>query len=135
MSYRKTVYYILTLALVVEILFFVPSCTNFDGKFCTILLNLNFLVEPLGFGLLSIIPVLIILLFTKQQVFTTWKKFAIPYIALSTLLLIFAGNSGGGFGFGSIIDSREGISIILSILFFVISIFLIAIKSWRLRDR
>ena len=89
--------------------------------------------QPLVFLFLSLILIFFIFIFTNPQVFTTWKKFAIPYIAISALILIFASDSGGSWGVGSIIDDREGISIILSILFFVISLILIAVKSWRLR--
>jgi len=82
---------------------------------------------------LSFVVTLSILFFLENMVFTTWKKFAIPYIIISVLILIFAGNSGGGWGVGSIIDDREGIAMILSALFLIISLLIIAIKSWRLR--
>ncbi len=76
-----------------------------------------------------------ILLFLKKQIFTAWKKFAIYFIAISAIWIIIAPEGcGGGFGgFGGCVFDKETTAMFTAGLFFIISLFIIAIKSWRLR--
>lgn len=73
-----------------------------------------------------------LLLFIRQEVFHSWKKFAIVYLPVAAILLfIAAGESGGGIGFARI--DGEIISWFLSGIFLFISLLIICIKSWKLR--
>lgn len=74
-----------------------------------------------------------ILVFTHEEVFHSWKKFALGYLPVAAIILfITAGESGGGIGAARI--DGEIISWFLSGLFLFISLIIIAVKSWKLRE-
>ncbi len=131
MNYRKTVTYILIPAVILVILLLIAP-SNRGVPVFDILLDTNSFTEPLGIALLGIIPTMIILLFTPKKVFMIWKKFAVPYIVIAAILLFFAGDGGGGFLGGSLVDG-EILAWFFAILFFIISITIIGIKSFMLR--
>lgn len=84
-------------------------------------------------GIIAIIS--FILLFLKKQIFTTWRKFAIYFIAISAIWIIIAPEGcGSGFGgFGGCVFDKETTAMFTAGLFLVISLLLIALKSWKLR--
>jgi len=91
--------------------------------------------DPLFLTSLSLSIIFLILLFTKEAVFNSWKKFGIWYIPLAAVLIFLApSSSGGSFGYSMGFD-REAVSMFTSALFLIISLLIIAIKSWRLRGK
>lgn len=85
--------------------------------------------------LASLLCSVLLLRLKSNEAFQTWKKFAKIYLSIAfAIVLLFAFSSGGGgnFGLGGGMDT-EGATIFLSGLFFLISLIIIAIKSWRLR--
>jgi len=89
--------------------------------------------QPIGIGGLSLSLIFLILLFTKEAVFNTWKKFGIWYVPLTALLIFIApSSSGGSFGYSMGFD-REGVTMFLSALFLIISLFIIGIKTAKLK--
>ena len=95
----------------------------------------NTIGQPLVLFLGSLSLIFLILLFTKEAVWITWKKFGIWYIPLAALLIfITPSSSGGSFGYSMGLD-REGVTMFFSALFLIISLIIIAIKSWKLRGK
>ena len=87
----------------------------------------------LFFFFISIFILSLITYFLKEQVFRTWLHFAYGWIPLSLLFVYIASqSSGGGFGIPNVFDT-ESVSMIFSVLFFIISLILIFIKSIMLR--
>jgi len=135
MSYRKK---IVTLLLVSVGLFIFAFLTDpISGNFCEpINYDCNKLLKSdFGVGLFLFSAVFTSLsltfLFTKQAVFRTWSKFAIPYLILAIALITISPSSNPGI-YG--LDS-ELIAWFTSGLFLIISLLIIAIKSWKLRGK
>ncbi len=78
-----------------------------------------------------------ILLFLKKQIFNSWVKFAILFIILSAIWITFVpSNCGGGWGgFGGCTFDKETVAMFTAGLFLMISILIIAIKSYKLRKK
>ena len=64
-------------------------------------------------------------------VFSAWSNFALTWISISILLIVISPSSSAPF---QIID-KEFVAIVLSLLFTVISLILIAYKSFALRKK
>ncbi|MBM2817858.1 MAG: hypothetical protein HW401_448 [Parcubacteria group bacterium] len=84
--------------------------------------------EPLTFGLIPFIPLLILLLFFPKEVFNTWKKFALVIIPISAIIII-----------ATPVDcknilclNKEPMAWILSIIFALISLIIVIYKSLRM---
>ncbi len=88
--------------------------------------------QPLILFSLSISLLSIILYFLREEVFRSWARFAKWYLSASVVLLVLGSNQHGGYISGGLND-RESMTWFLAGLFFVISLFLIATKSWKLR--
>jgi hypothetical protein len=72
--------------------------------------------------------------FMREEVYKTWVRFAIWWLAISMLLILIMPESETG-GFGPQISFGKGDVALLTCVFFVIvSIFLIAWKYWRVRN-
>ncbi|MFC1775669.1 hypothetical protein ACFLY0_02360 [Patescibacteria group bacterium] len=99
--------------------------------FCVNCYGLADVGQPLSLLFLSLVVIFTFLFFAKKMVFTTWKKFAIPYLIFSTIILLIPSGGMGGFMGGG--PDNEFFAIILSGLFLIISLLIIAIKSWKLR--
>jgi len=77
----------------------------------------------------------LILLFLREEIFKSWKTFAIWWIPLSALFILSAPSSGGGsIGIGGGID-REIVTWWFAGLFLIISLVLIIYKSIALRRK
>ncbi len=132
MNYKKTLGIIVltSLAIFLSTIF---VCYSSWGDICRPITNesiaLFLILLPISLFLTSLI-----LLFTREEVFHSWKKFVIGYLPIALILLFLtAGESGGGIGFAAI--DGEIISWWLAGLFLIISLLIIGIKSWKLRDR
>ena len=97
-----------------------PTCIN----------NFTWIGNGLFYGMSALSLIFFILIFT-QQAFSTWKKFAIWFIPLVTLLFIFYPDPGSGDYFS---PYPEQIFRWVSILYVVISILIIALKTIRQRS-
>lgn len=82
-------------------------------------------------GMSALALVFFILIFT-QQAFYAWKKFAIWFIPLATLLFIFYPDPGSGDYFS---PYPEQIFRWVSILYVIISILIIALKAIRQKSK
>ena len=79
----------------------------------------------------------LLLLFCKEQIFRSWLRFTKYYLPIALLLILTSSSGGGGMfagGLGTGFD-REGMIWFTAGLFFVISVIMIAIKSWKLRGK
>lgn len=92
-----------------------PTCIN----------NLTLIGDGLFYGMSALSFVFFILLFTPNT-FQVWKRFAIWFIPLATLLFIFYPNPGSGDYFS---PYPEQIFKWVSVLYVVISILIIASKT------
>jgi len=107
MSYRKKILLILLVSLLI-----------------TISMHLNRSFTSLGSSLyyfsLVLSAILFAMLFLKEEVFNTWKKFVIIYVPVSILIIIFSPGGGGFIPFGY----RDFFSYYLPISLFATSIFM-----------
>ncbi len=89
--------------------------------------------EPIVLLSFSTLPVLFLLLFTKQAVYETWKKFALIFIPI-TIVWIFTAPSSCG-GYLPMCITKELASMFSAGLFFLISLLIIIIKSIKLTEK
>lgn len=80
-------------------------------------------------GSSAIFIVSILLFFVREEVFNSWKTFAYWWIPLSVLLILAAPSQGGGL----ISIDRELVTWWMAGLFFLLSLLIIAVKSYKLR--
>lgn len=99
--------------------------------------KLNFLEywdsDPLVNIAIPIFVIAFILLFLRVETLYSWLIFSLVSVPL-ILKIIFSISTEGGLGLSPIFG-RDMVSIVFAILFFVLSLLLIAYKSWRLRKR
>src|SRR3989338_9344774 len=89
--------------------------------------------EPLFVIALSLLFVSFFLFLVREGVFRAWLRFAYWWIPVSLVFIYLAGGwSGGGFGIPAVLD-QEFVSLILSGLFVLISLLLIAYKYFASR--
>ena len=81
--------------------------------------------EPLTFGLIPFIPLLIILFFFSKEIFKTWGKFALVIIPLSIIVIISTPVSCHSI----LCFNKELMAWSLSILFLILSLIIIIYKS------
>lgn len=93
------------------------SCINFYER----------LGDPLFYGM-SALAFIFIVLFFKPLAFPSWKKFAIWFIPLATLMFIFYSEPGSGDYFS---PYPEQVFQWVSIAYVVISLFIIVYKSLK----
>lgn len=138
MNYRKKLYIYIGITIVAFVVSVILGlydlfgvCTPFSSYAC--LKIARFWAEALFPSSISLSLIFLILLFTKEAVFNSWKKFGVWYIPLAALLIfITPSSSGGSFGFSMGID-REGVTMFTSAIFLIVSILIIIVKSWKLR--
>ncbi|NTV21980.1 MAG: hypothetical protein HGB03_00195 [Candidatus Yonathbacteria bacterium] len=106
------------------------------GVFCGDILG-EMIGQTLGFFSLAALLPVIILSFMKEEVYERWWKFAKKYLIISAILIVITPSTSsgmlGGLGAGGGYD-REGMIWFLTGLFFVISVILIPVKAWQLRN-
>jgi hypothetical protein len=101
------------------------SCQNYQPEWVQIPLLFFAAIFVLG------IP----LYFLKEVVYLAWRKFALWYLPIVAVILMFSSNSGGnGFNPGYGFDT-ESLTFFFSGLFALISLVIIAVKSWKLRGK
>lgn len=106
----------------------INSC---NSRFCRYVL-VDAVGIPLIFFSLSVLPLSAILYFLREEVFRSWARFAKWYLIASLVLLVLGSNQHGGY-ISTGLNDRESMTWFLSGLFFVVSLILIAYKSFRLR--
>ncbi len=102
------------------------------SSFCDILLLDEGVGQPLFFFSLSVLPLSAILYFLREEVFCSWSRFTKWYLSLAAIAIFLSLGSHGGWGVGNIF-STELVTMWSAGLFFLISLFLIVIKSLKLR--
>ena len=85
--------------------------------------------------MIILVPLVILLLFLRQEVFKTWSKFAMVAIPLAVIWIALTPVQSGSSAIAGlgIAEDRESVTWIVSILFLVISLIIIAVKSYKLR--
>ena len=101
------------------------------SKFCRKILE-DAVGVPLALLSLSLLPISSLLYFLREEVFCSWFSFARWYLSLAAIAIFLSLSSHGGWGVGNIFDT-ELVTMWSAGLFFLTSLFLIAIKSWKLR--
>lgn len=93
--------------------------------------NFNEIIQVVLIFSIPIIIVSFVLLFFQEQVFRAWSKFTIIFLPIAVILIVITPSTTGS------IDpiEREPLTLFLSVIFLIISIFIIAIKSFRLRSK
>lgn len=81
---------------------------------------------------LSFSIIFVMLIFVKQQAFKIWLKFSIIFLPIAVILFMIAPTTGGDFFFP--IDKKI-VSLFFAITFLIVSILIIAIKSFQLRGK
>lgn len=137
MGYRKKVFYITGVSICGFLAGILLANLREAGicgtPFCRDIIG-DMIGVPVGFFSMILFTLSFILLFTREAVFYSWKKFAIVYLPIAAILLFLtAGESGGGIGFAAI--DGEIISWWLAGLFLSISLLIIGSKSWKLRGK
>ena len=100
-----------------------------ENRDCIYPLAFNF-GEPLMFGLIPVTIAPIAMLFSSESVFKLWKKFALVYVPLSVLWIIFSPVSCNAPA--NMCFDKEMISWITSVGFLVITLGIIIYKKFRL---
>lgn len=102
------------------------------SSFCNTLFLDEGIGQPLFFFSLSLLPTLILLYFLREEVFRSWFRFTKWYLSFAAIAIFLSLGSHGGWGVGNIF-STELVTMWSAGFFFLISLFLIVIKSWKLR--
>lgn len=79
----------------------------------------------------SLVIIFISLVFVKEQVFRIWLKTAIIFVPIAIFIFLISPVTGGDLFFP--IDKKV-VSLFLASVFLVVSLFIIAIKSFKLRQ-
>ncbi len=80
--------------------------------------------EPLFYMSVSLFVVSLIVYFVREEIFHSWIKFTYYWILISIFLVLIIPGGGGNGAFPSLIDA-ESISILMSGLYFIISLILV----------
>ena len=91
-------------------------------------------ITPIFFLFLPLFILSLITYWMREEVFRAWLRFAYWWIPLTMVLVLMTRDSSGGFGIPSIV-TRESVSMIFSALFLIISLILIAYKSFAIRKK
>ncbi|MFC1775338.1 hypothetical protein ACFLY0_00665 [Patescibacteria group bacterium] len=139
-NYKKIdlVLFFISICIIIPAIVFDPVvdyfCPTYDqgGREC-----INFasnIIEPVFWSFLALLPVTIALFFLRREVFVAWVKFAaigFPIMLAGLLYTFNMPQSTGSFMGGP--SESEIASVVLPGLFLIISLLIIAIKSWKLR--
>lgn len=91
----------------------------------------NFLIIYFMLSFVLLIPSLFLFI-VKSAVYRSWRLFAIIFFPISLLLIASAPEYCGAI---VCLLTREAVTLYMSILFLIISLCIIAIKSWKLRGK
>ena len=91
--------------------------------------NFNNIAQVAGFFSISIFIISLILLFSREEIFHTWKKFAIIYILLSLIIITLAPTSAPNI----ISFDKESATLWLAVIFLIVSLAIIIVKTVKLR--
>jgi len=138
MKYRKKIGIILLLAFVLFLIGIALDKSHIiglcDKRALSCRQSLDSIGKPLEvFFFYSIFP-FFALLFVKKAVYESWKKFATYFLPIAAVWVLLAPESSGG-PFKIPLDSRPQVIFFLSILFLIISLLIIIIKSIKLAGK
>ncbi|MCK9351563.1 MAG: hypothetical protein WCT49_00615 [Candidatus Paceibacterota bacterium] len=108
------------------------SAVGFFDDLCHNSSNIQLFTQPIALLSLSLIIILPPLYFFRGEIYLAWRKFTLWYLPIVAILLIIARPSGGGMSFGF---DRESLSFHFSAYFVIVSLVIIAVKSWKLRGK
>lgn len=73
-----------------------------------------------------------ILLFLRAEIFKSWLIFSAWFLPLSILFIFLAPEYSNAF---DIVPDKEITTMLMSAIFFLISLIIVAVKSWKLRGK
>jgi hypothetical protein len=142
MSYKKIIGGLFIVSLVLAVAGFILAnpvsvgiCNEIEYTCRSLVVNTVFSVWVLS---LSLAIISFVLLFLRKEIFHTWGiYFASWFIPMSAYLIYLApSNCGGGFGImGGCLVDREFTTLFMAGTFLIISILIIAIKSYKLHQK
>jgi len=107
----------------------------FDSNICSSGQCFDFIYDvlfPTAWIIFAVLGFSILMRVMNEKIFRAWAHFMIWFVPVSILLIVVSPNTGGGFLYPS---QREMLSILLPILFSVISFIIIAWKYFATRSR
>lgn len=136
MSYKKKSYWILLgsiVGFIIAVVLTSPSSLGLcpaGDRFCFDPYD-EIIGQPLGIFSVCLFFLSLILLIMHEQVFRVWLKFAVIFLPVAIILIAITPSTSGS------IDpiEREPVTLFLAVVFFVTSLIIIAIKSFRLRGK
>ncbi len=82
------------------------------------------------------IPILLLLVLSREEIFLGWWKFSVVWVLLSGFVIALTPEYGGGGGFGLDLSfHRELVGQFMATGYFIISLLIIAWKSFQLRGK
>jgi hypothetical protein len=140
MNYKKQIK-IISLLFVTYLILLATYLIVYQNDFCS---GINDCLKGMIFGApyqYSVLPVVslflcfFVSLFVKEAAYLSWRKFALWYLPIVTILIFVVGGTGSsGFNPGMGFD-RESLTFFFSGLFVFISLILITYKSIKLRGK
>ena len=134
MSYRKNIFILLFITGLAVLLGLITSfpdslglCKENNGFTCLEQFSRT-TGEPLLFASPFIFLTLLILYFTSEDTFNTWKKFGLAGFILGLILVILTPSDCNG-GWITICLTKTFTSLLIGVLFLVISLIIILVKS------
>lgn len=112
-------------------------CANNATEYRDCITLVNNISEPIFWTFLPLLLITPILFFVRRETFFAWAKFAGVAFPLMLATMVYTFNYGKvyhSFGAGGLFSSdAEAAAVLFPPLFTILSLLIIAIKSWRLR--
>ncbi len=119
---------------IVLLIFGVLQTNYLTHNFCTVASSCSSVFKFYKFATLlsvAVFPISLLMVFLKSEINTAWQKFTLFSIGIYIFTIIISPNSGADF-----LKIEKGtVAIGLTALYFLISLILIAFKSYKLRGK
>lgn len=136
MGYKKKIIWILLgsiMGFIIAVVLTSPSSLGLcsaGNKFCFDPYD-EIIGQPLGILSVCLFFISMILLFLREQVFHAWSKFSVIFLPIAIVLIVIAPTINGTLiGF-----DKESAALWLAIIFLIVSLLIIVLKSFRLRGK
>jgi hypothetical protein len=139
MNYKKKIYWIVIVSVVtilISLALALPEIFGLCGKNDTICIDeyiykYDTVAMLLLVFLIPIFFISVVLLFLREQVFNAWSKFSIIFLPIAIILVAITPKINGTLiGF-----DKESASLALATIFLIVSVFILAFKSFQLRGK
>lgn len=115
-------------------------CQQSDSSTCKNILPFFTFLIPHSFNLIALLLVSIFTYFTQEEIHSFWFKWMVlRYLPITTVLILLTYNAerngGGGLGVVGGGSGTVAVALLFSVLFIILSIFLVVFKFFQLRKR